>query len=252
MTSHCSWSPAPSLVWEEDAKHDWTKTITVVVGGTALESPSQIGHNRANAIVKSYVVHETIIRAESPFFEAALSKEWKESQERVVKLPEQYPEAFDIYVRWIYSGKLLISRIDLTEISDFVILTSNLSRAYILGDVLQDTDFKDAIIDSYFDIKKSAKWIPTSGVKFIFDNTSKKSSLRRMLVDWVVTNLNLAQLCDERHATYTTVEFYQSVMLRVKDKENGNFDGVDEEVESGDNHEQGLQSSGAKTVDVID
>lgn len=209
----------------------------MVAGGTEPESPSPFGQNCDNATVKSYVVHEVIIRTESPFFEAVLSKEWKKSKERVVRLPEQYPEAFDIYARWIYSGKLIISKIDIQDNEAYIILTGNLSRAYILGDVLQDTDFKDAVIDGLFEIIESRNYVHVGQTKFLFNNTLKESPIRRMLVDWVVIEGDLQALCKEEYEQWTTVEFFQNLIKRQQDKDDGKFDEISGEDDSGDHQE---------------
>lgn len=105
----------------------------MIVGGTIPEAPSQTGTNCDNGAEKTYVVHEAIVRAESPFFEAALSKEWQESKERIVRLPKQYPEAFDVYIGWVYSGKIIIGKYDIVKKEEdrkaAIELSSALSRA---------------------------------------------------------------------------------------------------------------------------
>lgn len=46
---------------------------------------------------QKFVVHEDLIRARSPFFEAALGRDWKEASEKLVPLPDDSPDAFAIY-----------------------------------------------------------------------------------------------------------------------------------------------------------
>lgn len=197
--------------------------------------------------MRSSVVHEAIIRAESPFFEAVLSKEWKESEERVVRLPEQYPEAFDIYLRWIYSGKLVVGKIDIQDTQAYDSFTNSLSRAYILGEMLQDVDFKEAVIDGLFETIEPTERVPARQAKFLFDNTPKNAPIRRMLVDWVVMDLDIRYLCDEHHEQFTTMEFLQHVIKQVIDKEDGKFDDDSGENDSGGHRENGdFQGSASK------
>ena len=53
---------------------------------------------------KEFAVHDSILRATSPFFGAAFGKEWKESRARGMKLPKDKPETFHAYVQWLYTG----------------------------------------------------------------------------------------------------------------------------------------------------
>ncbi|KAE9979957.1 hypothetical protein EG328_000602 [Venturia inaequalis] len=247
MTSHCAWSPAPSLVWQDKTEHDWKKTITVIVGGTTPEGAKLISCEFDNSFHKKYTVHETIIRAESPFFEAALSKEWKESEERVVRLPEQYPEAFDIYMRWIYSGKLILEGRGLGPGDGYSKLAYVLSTAYVLGDVLQDSDFKDAVTDGLFEtmsVESEDQCIPTCQVKFLFGNTLRGAPICRLLVDWFVMKISIRELSNELYEKWFTVEFLQALIKRMKDKDEGTFDESSGEEDSDDRQEPATLEGG--------
>ncbi|OCK74751.1 hypothetical protein K432DRAFT_468508, partial [Lepidopterella palustris CBS 459.81] len=52
---------------------------------------------------KSAYVHDPLIRAHSKFFGNAPSGNWRESQKRCFRLPEDYPETFRLYLHWVYS-----------------------------------------------------------------------------------------------------------------------------------------------------
>jgi hypothetical protein len=54
---------------------------------------------------KEAYIHETLLRSQSGFFENALKKEWKEGQERVIDLHEVQDRIFEIWVRWLYTGR---------------------------------------------------------------------------------------------------------------------------------------------------
>lgn len=55
---------------------------------------------------QEFLIHESVIRSESPFFEAVLSRDWKEAKEKLVSLPQAAPDAFRIYVDWMYSRRI--------------------------------------------------------------------------------------------------------------------------------------------------
>jgi hypothetical protein len=48
-------------------------------------------------------VHEDPICHKSPFFKAACSHDWKEGQEKLVKLPTIEPIVFEAYIHWVYT-----------------------------------------------------------------------------------------------------------------------------------------------------
>jgi hypothetical protein len=84
---------------------DWQKAITVRVG-----SPDYADSTKAATTkTKDYIVHESVIRRHSPFFDAAMSKDWKAAQERLVPLPKHKPSTFELYLGWIYSHQITIS-----------------------------------------------------------------------------------------------------------------------------------------------
>jgi hypothetical protein len=146
------------------------KAIEVLVGMPAL----------------TFTVHEGLICASSAFFKAAMSHNWQESEKRTVRLEEDEPDLFGIYLNWLYCRTLPTREHhwDYTEIFQ-------LAKAYVLGDRLQDGDFTDCVIDAFIEtfkgmVRRSEKnrrypsaWIIT----YIYDHTSESSVLRRLLVD---------------------------------------------------------------------
>ena len=135
----------------------------------------------------TFSVHENVICSSSEFFKKAMSGEWKESNERSIRLENDKPEVFQIYMHWLYHCHLPV-RIDdpgLAGNAEYV----QLANAYILGDILQDVDFKDAVIDAMIDKSSSNAldghhWFPVGPViREIYDNTLESSKARRLLVD---------------------------------------------------------------------
>lgn len=54
-----------------------------------------------------FMVHEELLTEHSPFFQAAIKKEWNESQDRNIPLPDDDPEVVSLYVNWTYTGRIL-------------------------------------------------------------------------------------------------------------------------------------------------
>ncbi|TLD27970.1 hypothetical protein E2P81_ATG06316 [Venturia nashicola] len=170
--SHDPTSTSPPVVINNktSSARDWTRTITVRVG------PEDSDTKRT----RDFIVHEHILRAHSAFFEAALSRDWKESHQRIVKLPEGSPHAFDIYVHWIYSHKLEFTA------KDGASGISKLIDAYILGDVLLDGDFRDRVIDDIVKRGVEKTVLLRKLIGKIYENTKEKDRLRTLAIDSVV------------------------------------------------------------------
>ncbi|KAE9974747.1 hypothetical protein Vi05172_g6607 [Venturia inaequalis] len=214
---------------------DWSKLITVEVGGTEPEVSSQTV-NIDYGVTRTFSVYEDLFRAQSPFFEAALGRDFIEAKDRVVKLPEHTPEAFDVYLRWTYSYRIFIpgmigctdsgndmKTVNCTETERNVF--SIICRAYILGDVLQDSQFKDALMDALIEqTKECASW-PTEEVKYVYGNTMSDAPIRCLLVSMAGTGCvgrswlgqRGGDFYDEADRKYSTIDFLCDVM-RIADE----------------------------------
>jgi len=129
-------------------------------------------------------MHEDLVASHFPFFKTATSRRWRKSSDRVIRMPEDEPHVFEVYLKWLYSG-LIFSKSDEGEtqnhpITDEYIL---LYKCYILGEKLQDVGFKDTIMDSINELTWAKKGIITSTIRFVYDNTPASSPVRRFLVD---------------------------------------------------------------------
>ena len=102
--------------------------------------------------VQSFNVHTALLTARSLFFKKALTGNWKEAEERVVKLSEDTPPAFATYVHHLYTGELAVQP-DIPELWTMVHNAHrNLCHLYVLAERLQDIQTKNAIISSIFEI----------------------------------------------------------------------------------------------------
>jgi hypothetical protein len=98
------------------------------------------------------MVHKSILEEGSSFFRKAFSKPWLRSDDKTIRIPEQKPIAFGIYLQFLCSGTIELLKTDCGL--DFATpghVSNNLVHCYILGDMLDDTDFKNDLIDKCFD-----------------------------------------------------------------------------------------------------
>ncbi|TKA77622.1 hypothetical protein B0A49_03895 [Cryomyces minteri] len=138
--------------------------------------------------VKSFQVHEELLTARSSFFRAAFQKEWKEGRERVLKLPEDNPESFEQYARWIYCGKIGNKVKGSISVPGVLALT----RTYAFGCKIWDVDFMDTIMDTL--IQKLGTDVPSwksyveDLVKHFYLNVPPVSAARRLVVFMIASS----------------------------------------------------------------
>lgn len=138
----------------------------------------------------------------SPFFEAALCREWLESQEGVVRLPAGDADAFQIYSQWLYTRRLHTHPGSRRHI--FVKIKeewARLVRAYLLGEFLQDTVFRDSVIDAMQEWAQNCLSMSAYAYQQateIYDKTSSASPLRHLVADLTAWRQTNAFLVDEQ------------------------------------------------------
>ncbi|KAI4648979.1 uncharacterized protein J4E78_008496 [Alternaria triticimaculans] len=142
---------------------------------------------RVGEVKQEFYVHESLLRANSLFFDNALKKEWKEGQERVVDLPDTEPEHMRIWIKFLYTGRIFTGtetpQIRESEAELFCKDVSAWNRLYTLGDFLQDGDFKDALIDAMMEFTAILNAYPIRLPDFIYSHSTKDSAHRRFVVD---------------------------------------------------------------------
>lgn len=140
---------------------------------------------------QSFMVHEPLLRSSSPYFDRMLCGNWKEAREQLIKLPEDKPTIFAIYMAWLYQKKIAtVRRVWLPGTTEFL----HLVQAYTFGDMIQAKSFQNSIIDAIFEKRRAGReglgWferIPDHDcVNTVYQNTCPGSPLRRLLVDlWI-------------------------------------------------------------------
>lgn len=203
----------------DSTRIDFGKEVVVLVGGSE----------------KRFVCHANLLTAQSPFFEAALSGRWLESEEKLVRLPEQAPTAFSIYLNWRYTGA-----VDLSDGEDNAGTYttpegaikenqgprfSRLVRCSVLADMLQDHAFSNALIDSYFDLVEITYQFPSStAVNLAFQLLAEGSWVRRLFIRQLAFDANayeLSQRINEHDFQVVSAIAVLSIMERgvpMKDK----------------------------------
>lgn len=107
--------------------------------------------------------HKSLVSDHSAFFEAAMKQGWKESAEGIVRLPVHSPAAFRMFLAFLYTGHVhSIFTSDSPSDGDNQ-EWNYLEEAWLLGEHLMSTSFKDAIVDTIV-LKLQARTMPRSSM----------------------------------------------------------------------------------------
>ena len=113
-----------------------------------------------------------------------MKMKWTGDNDRILELPDDEPENIKVYVTWLYSNRIFTKpEGEVNEESGGGI--DGLIDAYIFGDKIQDSDFKDAIIDALIEINKETKTYFTDACQ-IWESTPPGALIRRYMVDTFV------------------------------------------------------------------
>lgn len=127
-----------------------------------------------------FVVHRAILTARSSFFKAACSDTWNSNNE-ALKLPEDEPKIFQLYLEYVYET----SNAGIIEGSSDNM--ADRTKIYVLADKLGDIKSMNAIIDDFLLDSDLYKDLPSErSVRVAFKQTTESSPLRRLLVDYYV------------------------------------------------------------------
>ena len=168
---------------------DFRKDVTVLVGKSE----------------QKFVAHTAVLIGSSDFFTSALSDAWRKSQgssTAVVRIPEHAAKTFSIYLHFRYTVMIDLwdgeketeSTAKLDNDNDKTSPKSTKGRfttlidCYVLGDMLGDRTFRNALVDAWFGIVKELRLIPSSDdTNKIFRSLPELSKLRQLITEALYT-----------------------------------------------------------------
>lgn len=124
-------------------------------------------------------VHKGILIRRSAFFRAALTGTFKEATEGTVTLQEDSPKVFEVFVSWLYTGKLENTVDEIPTPCSF----KRLAELYIFADRYDVPILRNDAIDALVKHSQENLQISTSIFRMVYDATPPKDPLRRLLVD---------------------------------------------------------------------
>lgn len=174
-----------------------------------------------------YIPEESLVR-HSDFAAAALRNDWRESQQRVIRLPEASPDLFEIFAIFVSSGKIHSSKanevITIDELNSKDEEWVRLRDSWMLGDVLQSISFKDAITDAIIQKIQESERSPAGMQRTVYARTVQDNGLRRLLVDIAPFRWKKETFKTRCNANGALEDFYRDVCARLIEKQNGETD----------------------------
>jgi len=127
---------------------------------------------------RDFLIHESLVAPRSEFVRLALKGEWKEARERIILLPEDNIDAFDLYQQWLYTGNVYESRFCGTA-TGYTLLVG----AYLIGDKFIDVEFQDTVIDCIIHKLKTSRSFNKGLATLVWESTLPDSPLRKLWLD---------------------------------------------------------------------
>lgn len=150
---------------------DYVDTITVLVGANE----------------NAYTIHESALTARSAFFRAAIAGGFKESGERVVRLPEVDVESWATYVHWIYSHEIIT--LDPSEVEGDQTGSkrkNQLIHLYTLADILDDMSLRNEVVDSYKELAQESMNWNSASLPQLLSSIPEHSKFRKLILDYAL------------------------------------------------------------------
>lgn len=142
---------------------------------------------------EGFTIHSATACAKSTFFKAACSTRWMgEGKERLVRLPDQDAEAFEVFVHWIYSDNLDLSTMTVSPSVQRIAGRAppsylNFGKVWALANYLGAPELRNLVIDGIIEkFATSVARINVLSLKRIWKMTFAGSTIRRVLVDYTV------------------------------------------------------------------
>ncbi|KAL6703462.1 hypothetical protein ACN47E_009636 [Coniothyrium glycines] len=177
---------------------------------------------------KDFMAHESFLSARSLFFRRAMNGNWSESEARLVQLPHDLPQTFELYLHHVYTGTIPshgLAEKDTIELpkDDFQSAMEEeyrrLIAVYLLAEKFQDDLAKHTIIQTVFDVamrrnREGCMIVPPpTCISDTYTQTPETSPARRLMVDlW-------ACMCPEtlgRNVHDLPKEFLEDLVVAVR------------------------------------
>ena len=123
--------------------------------------------------LESWSLHRSLLTHHSPHFATGLTETPRGSRLHTIKLPEDDPDAFALFVQWLYTGRIAARRDKLPAV---------VCHAWVLGEKLQCPAFQDRVMCRLLACHVSEA-LNEETVQLIYEISPAGSLLRAFAVD---------------------------------------------------------------------
>lgn len=127
---------------------------------------------------KRFMLHTELAKRSSKFFEAAMSRDWKEAKEKEVVLEDVKEHHFEGYLQWLTTNEVTFVGTP---------RMAAMTKLYILGDFLGDLAFRNAVLDRIVRRACDDNVFPGfQSIQAAWEKTPAGCPLRKLFLDiWV-------------------------------------------------------------------
>ena len=153
--------------------------------------------------LRSFTVHGAFLTFRSLFFRKALSGAWKEAKERLIKLPEDDSDTFELYLQVVYGLPMSIEPNPLFDEYPGRSEQEALAKLYVFAEKVQDVRAKNTIMKAFLKSVWKVRsdglcYVPARGsIHVIYEGSTPGSSMRRLLVDIYAYGITHEELSHE-------------------------------------------------------
>jgi hypothetical protein len=145
-----------------------------------------------------FYVHENLLTQRSEYFKTCLQSSFQEGHQRECLLKEDNPDAFEIFVQWLYLGKYkaseAIKREDGGNEEAWYLLHAH---AYVLGNKLVASAFKRTVVETFARLLEQYDSIPARLIvnmaEIVYGGTSDTDGfeMRKLLASYCASRIGV-------------------------------------------------------------
>ena len=138
-----------------------------------------------------FQIHQDLLFDASPVFKAAFGGSFQEASERSMSLPDDDKDSVKRMISWLYTKKFELTIPISYQTSNECYM--ELAKLNTLADKYDICSLKNQIVDELFALTKKPRYVTppqTSIVAYVYNNTTRGSFFRKLMVAWHAYDIN--------------------------------------------------------------
>jgi hypothetical protein len=149
-------------------------------------------HVRVGKGLQEFAIHKALICHHSPYFRAAFTYGFEETETGIMKIPNTEVRIFDLFFNWLYTQTLWDESADESEWPTM----ENLLKLWAFADMARIPRLMNQCLDTLKSISDALDEVFT-GIAWVWKKSTLGSAIRRFLIDSIVWELNAEDLANE-------------------------------------------------------